>query len=69
MYLFYSSRRSNKADDGFNTKRCNNWFKQYTTSDEPDVLGPEGMERFCKDIGVDPENIVMLGKKILKIFH
>lgn len=23
-------------------------------------LGPEGMEKFCEDIGVDPENVVML---------
>lgn len=56
-----SSRRSNKADDGFSSKRCINWFKQYTAED-PDVLGPEGMERFCKDIGVEPENVVMLGR-------
>lgn len=23
-------------------------------------MGPEGMEKFCEDIGVEPENIVML---------
>lgn len=23
-------------------------------------LGPEGMEKFCLDIGVDPEDLVML---------
>lgn len=23
-------------------------------------LGPEGMEKFCMDIGVDPEDLVML---------
>ena len=28
--------------------------------DEPDVIGPEGIERFCKDIEEDPEDIVML---------
>lgn len=22
--------------------------------------GPEGMEKFCEDIGVEPENVVML---------
>lgn len=27
-----------------------------TDSDE-DVLGPEGMEKFCEDIGVEPENV------------
>lgn len=54
-----NSRRANKFDEAFNTKRCISWFKTYTT-DDPDVLGPEGMERFCKDIGVDPEDVVML---------
>ncbi|MGH0146706.1 UNVERIFIED_CONTAM: hypothetical protein FKN15_056778 [Acipenser sinensis] len=29
-----------------------------TSSD--DVVGPEGMEKFCEDIGVEPENVVML---------
>ena len=24
------------------------------------VIGPEGMEKFCEDIGVEPENVVML---------
>lgn len=57
---YQSARRSNKFDDGFNSKRCLNWFKEYTTTDDPETLGPEGMERFCRDLGVDPENIVML---------
>lgn len=26
----------------------------------PVHLGPEGMEKFCEDIGVEPENVVML---------
>ena len=25
-----------------------------------DAVGPEGMEKFCEDIGVEPENVVML---------
>ncbi|GFS52599.1 DCN1-like protein 5 [Trichonephila clavipes] len=29
-------------------------------ANDPDVIGPEGMEKFCEDIGVEPENIVML---------
>jgi len=24
------------------------------------ALGPEGMEKLCEDIGVEPENVVML---------
>lgn len=36
------------------------WFREYTTPDDPDTLGPDGMEKFCEDIGVEPENVVML---------
>ncbi|GFO22346.1 Dcn1-like protein [Plakobranchus ocellatus] len=43
----------------FSKKRCLVWFHEYTGPNE-DVLGPEGMEKFCEDIGVEPENIVML---------
>ncbi|KAG4070663.1 hypothetical protein HA402_013583 [Bradysia odoriphaga] len=49
-----------QKDDGFNNKRCLTWFRRYTTPDDPDTLGPEGMEKFCQDIGVEPENVVML---------
>ncbi|CAG4935251.1 unnamed protein product [Parnassius apollo] len=56
-----SSRRHSKTEDtSFSVKKCLAWFKEYTTVSEPDVLGPEGMEKFCADIGVDPENVVML---------
>lgn len=43
----------------FSKKRCLIWFHEYTGPNE-DTLGPEGMEKFCEDIGVEPENIVML---------
>ncbi|XP_026749005.1 DCN1-like protein 5 [Galleria mellonella] len=56
-----SSRRHSKSEDtSFSAKKCLTWFKEYTTVLEPDVLGPEGMEKFCEDLGVDPENVVML---------
>lgn len=29
----------------------------FPAPDEPDVLGPEGMEKFCEDISVEPENV------------
>lgn len=58
---FSSSRRSNKVEDGFSNKRCITWFKEYTFgSNDPDVLGPLAMERFCTDIGVEPVDVVML---------
>ncbi|KAJ6635677.1 DCN1-like protein 4 [Pseudolycoriella hygida] len=52
------SRR--QKDEVFNNNRCITWFRQYTTPNDPDTLGPAGMEKFCEDIGVEPTNIVML---------
>lgn len=56
-----SSKRGAQATatNVFNSKLCISWFHEYTSPDE-DTLGPEGMEKFCEDIGVEPENIVML---------
>ncbi|KAH0616202.1 hypothetical protein JD844_027154 [Phrynosoma platyrhinos] len=45
-------------DDMFSSKRCLEWFYEYAGTD--DIVGPEGMEKFCEDIGVEPENVVML---------
>ncbi|XP_010868346.2 DCN1-like protein 5 isoform X1 [Esox lucius] len=45
-------------EDQFSNKKCLAWFYEYAGPDE--VLGPEGMEKFCEDIGVEPENIIML---------
>ncbi|XP_047531128.1 DCN1-like protein 5 isoform X3 [Vanessa atalanta] len=55
-----NTRHSKSEDTSFSVKKCLTWFKEYTTVSEPDVLGPEGMEKFCEDLGVDPENVVML---------
>jgi DCN1-like protein 4/5 len=56
-----TSSRSKQASEEskFSTNRLISWFKKYT-SDDPSQLGPEGMERFCKDIKLEPENIAML---------
>jgi DCN1-like protein 4/5 len=48
------------ADTVFSPKRCTTWFHEYTSADHNDVIGPEGMEKFCEDIGVEPENVLML---------
>ena len=29
----------------------------FTGQDEPDTIGPEGVEKLCKDLGVDPEDV------------
>lgn len=57
----FSGRRSTRVEDtSFSQKRCLAWFREYTSPDDPDTLGPDGMEKFCEDIGVEPENVVML---------
>lgn len=48
------------ASTSFCHVRCLAWFAEYTTPDDPEQLGPESMERFCADIGVEPENVAML---------
>ncbi|KAB0796428.1 hypothetical protein PPYR_10489 [Photinus pyralis] len=56
------SRRFSRVEEipSFSQKRCLAWFREYTNPDDPDMLGPDGMEKFCEDIGVEPENVVML---------
>lgn len=55
-----SSRSKQTSEESkFNTNRLIAWFKKYTT-DDPSQLGPDGMERFCEDIKLEPENILLL---------
>ncbi|XP_077864123.1 DCN1-like protein 4 [Saccoglossus kowalevskii] len=57
-----SRRRGTTMDplkEPFSIKRCRMWFQEFC-GDTDNFLGPEGMEKFCEDIGVEPENIVML---------
>lgn len=42
----------------FSKMKCLAWFHKYAEPDK--VVGPEAMEKFCEDIGVEPENIIML---------
>jgi len=43
------------SEKTFSSKKCMAWFQEYAGPDH--VLGPEGMEKFCEDIGVEPENV------------
>ncbi|PNJ19865.1 DCUN1D4 isoform 10 [Pongo abelii] len=54
MYRKYDSTRIKTEEEAFSSKRCLEWFYEYAGAD--DVVGPEGMEKFCEDIGVEPEN-------------
>lgn len=51
---------SESSMSSFSEKRCLALFQEYTSVDDPKMMGPDGMEKFCEDIGVEPENIVML---------
>ncbi|CAB3979493.1 Hypothetical predicted protein [Paramuricea clavata] len=56
-----SSETSRKRDDiskPFSVKKCKVWFEEY--ADEPDIIGPDGIQKLCKDLHLDPEDIVML---------
>ena len=35
---------------------------------DDDILGPEGMEKFCEDIGVEPENVSRYPSFICKLY-
>lgn len=32
----------------------------HSANEDPEVIGPDGIEAFCKALGVDPEDPVML---------
>ena len=35
------------------------FFAMFSAQDEPDTIGPEGVEKLCKDLGVEPEDVRM----------
>ena len=35
------------------------FFVMFSAQDEPDTIGPEGVEKLCKDLGVEPEDVRM----------
>ncbi|XP_076316048.1 DCN1-like protein SCCRO4 [Tachypleus tridentatus] len=58
-----STRRTKNGevhDQGYSQKKCIALFHEYSSVDDPDVIGPDGMEKFCEDLGVEPEDVVML---------
>ncbi|TPX56310.1 hypothetical protein PhCBS80983_g04633 [Powellomyces hirtus] len=57
---------STKADgsvtnqSSYNARRCVTWFKKYEDPDEEGVIGPEGVERLCQELGVELASIEIL---------
>jgi len=50
---------SSPSSQAFSSRVCEAWFKKYT-SENDQVIGPEGVIEFCKDIEVSPEDAIML---------
>nr|SVE79116.1 EOG090X0DAO [Daphnia lumholtzi] len=54
------SKGMEEAPTSFNQKKCIAWFRQYSSPNNTDAIGPEGVEAFCRDLNVEPENIALL---------
>eukprot|EP01103_Thecamoeba_quadrilineata_P005021 TRINITY_DN14877_c0_g1_i1.p1 TRINITY_DN14877_c0_g1~~TRINITY_DN14877_c0_g1_i1.p1 ORF type:complete len:275 (+),score=51.90 TRINITY_DN14877_c0_g1_i1:52-876(+) len=46
--------------NGFSLKQLEELYSKYADQDDLEHIGPDNMIRFCKDIDIDPENVVML---------
>jgi len=44
----------------FCPKRCRSFFKSYASNTDPETIGCEGIEKLCEDLGVKPDDIVIL---------
>jgi DCN1-like protein 4/5 len=51
-----------KHDKSFSEKKCRAWFNQYCKQDDPEEIGPEGIESFCFDlnIGLESKEILII---------
>lgn len=47
------------SKDVFSNKKCESFFYKYADSNSS-IIGPSGIEKFCQDLEVAPEDIVML---------
>jgi len=48
-------------NQNFSLRKCESWFQKYADKNaSTQVIGPDGIENFCKDLQVAPENIIML---------
>jgi DCN1-like protein 4/5 len=61
----HNPSRSDSDNKGFSNKKVDDLFDKYKDKDCPDddgqpQIGPEGIEQLCKDISVDPEDVLVL---------
>jgi len=54
-----SLKSESDSKAAFSMKKLEEFFEKYKEPDNPQI-GPEGIEALCKDIGVEPDNVVML---------
>ena len=61
---------ANALHTQFTQKQCHIWFREYANT-QGDLIEPVGMEKFCEDLGVEPENVsrrkVLVSYSILKM--
>jgi DCN1-like protein 4/5 len=51
--------KQSPREEAFSVKRLEEVFNKFRDEDD-DQIGPDGMEKFCIDLGVDPEDVVTL---------
>jgi DCN1-like protein 4/5 len=61
----HSSSKSSESDGkGFSSKKVEELFDKYKDKEIDEEgqsqIGPEGIEQLCKDIGVDPEDVLVM---------
>lgn len=54
------TKNNEEPPASFNQRKCITWFKTYTSASTPELIGPEGVETFCRELGVEPENVALL---------
>lgn len=68
------SSRNHDNSWEFSSKRCRAFFRHYASKrdpnparthpalgpTDPDLIGPDGIEKLCKDLNVKPEDIMVL---------
>mmetsp|Transcript_38766 Transcript_38766/g.51079 ORF Transcript_38766/g.51079 Transcript_38766/m.51079 type:complete len:264 (+) Transcript_38766:113-904(+) len=42
------------------TTAINNWFNRYQDEDDPDTITDDGITRFCEELGIDTQDVVVL---------
>lgn len=58
--VIHHSRSESDNKSGFSAKKVEELYDKYKDKDSYEQIGPEGVEQLCKDIGVDPEDVLVL---------